>query len=299
MIGSSIRHCRHWLALGLAVLAGACGPVAPLMAAHPPIWELRDADTRILLIGSVHQLPASLDWLGNGAGAAVSAADELWLELSPGELAGAASLFAQVRHDERVLPLANRLAPDDAATIRRLAHAGGFADHDIDTSESWALAVAAGRGVLADSDFTATNGVESRLIAAMERRGKPIVGLETAADQLDAFDSLAPAVQDRLLAATAQRSVTALADARRLVAAWSRGDETALARIAANSLSDTPELVEPLVHARNRRWAIRITQRLRRPGTILVAVGTGHLVGQQSLVQLLREQGYRVTRLQQ
>jgi uncharacterized protein YbaP (TraB family) len=282
------------LAMAGVLLCG-CTPAAPSVVAHPPMWEVSDGDTRLILIGSVHRLPPNLIWSGGRVADALATADEAWLELSPEEMAGAATLFERMSRDEPVPPLAQRLPANDSAIIRRLATTGGMSSTNIDMTESWAVAIAAGRGALAGSDVANSNGVEAVVTEAM--RGRPIIGLESAADQLDAFDRLDPAVQDRMLAAGARRAPSADADVQRLVTAWARGDEAALSRIAADGLADTPELVEPLVHARNRRWATLLLRRMQRPGTILVAVGTGHLVGDQSLIQMLRQHGLSVRRL--
>ena len=42
-----------------ALLAAACAPAAE---AKPPIWVVKDADSEIVLFGSVHVLPPGLDW---------------------------------------------------------------------------------------------------------------------------------------------------------------------------------------------------------------------------------------------
>lgn len=297
MIWRRIGHRFCWFGLAVAVMVSGCAPSSPGVVAHPPIWDVRDGDTRLILIGSVHRLPASLNWSNGKVGDAIAVADETWLELSPESMAGAASLFERMSRDELVPPLNRRLTASESATIRQLSIAGGMPSASLNMTESWALAIAAGRGALAGSDFVSSNGVEAAVTAAARARGRPIIGLENAADQFNAFDQLSPEVQDRLLAATAHRADTAQVDAQRLVTLWAGGDEAALARFAADGLADTPELVEPLVHARNRRWANLLLWRMQRPGTILVAVGTGHLVGDQSLIQILRQHGLSVRRL--
>jgi len=42
---------------------------------------------------------------------------------------------------------------------------------------------------------------------------------------------------------------------------------------------------------RNERWADWIRARMRTPGTVFVAVGAGHLAGQDSLLVRLAERG--------
>ena len=49
---------------------------------------------------------------------------------------------------------------------------------------------------------------------------------------------------------------------------------------------------------RNAAWAEWVAKRLGQPGTIMVAVGAGHLAGKDSVQRLLQARGVRATRVQ-
>jgi uncharacterized protein YbaP (TraB family) len=53
-----------------------------------------------------------------------------------------------------------------------------------------------------------------------------------------------------------------------------------------------------LIRKRNAAWADWLTKRLDKPGTIFVAVGAGHLAGEDSVQTMLDAKGLRATRLQ-
>ncbi len=53
------------------------------------------------------------------------------------------------------------------------------------------------------------------------------------------------------------------------------------------------EIIEKLAYERNRRWMNTITEIIPRE-SMLVAVGAGHLVGKDGLIELLRRDGYTV-----
>ena len=55
---------------------------------------------------------------------------------------------------------------------------------------------------------------------------------------------------------------------------------------------------QALLVQRNANWAKWIQQRMAEPGTIMVAVGAGHLAGNSSVLQLLKKDGYKIRRLQ-
>jgi uncharacterized protein YbaP (TraB family) len=63
-------------------------------------------------------------------------------------------------------------------------------------------------------------------------------------------------------------------------------------------LSQSPEIRNLLLQQRNANWAKWIENRMAAPGTILVAVGAGHLAGKDSVIEKLRKDGYKIRRLQ-
>ena len=80
--------------------------------------------------------------------------------------------------------------------------------------------------------------------------------------------------------------------------AWSRGDVKGIADSFNSDLGDAPELKDALLVRRNANWARWVKGRLDQPGTVMVAVGAGHLAGDQSVVKMLEKQGVKVTRVQ-
>ena len=94
----------------------------------------------------------------------------------------------------------------------------------------------------------------------------------------------------------------------RLIDAYANGEEAGdpdetdwiegnLDGIAAEMDSLPPELFETLVTRRNRHFADWLAARLDRPGTVLFAIGAGHLAGRVSVQSMLQSRGLRVTRL--
>ena len=287
-------------ALILAALLTACTTEPPLVEgpARPAMWVVQDGDTRIVLIGSVHQLPSDLEWTGGILTPELAAADELILELAPAELAKAPALFASTSSDEPVASLDQRFGQPTAERVRDYAADAGINADDAERMESWALVIAIGNVITADSGLTSENGVETRVTAAFAANNRPITGFETAEQQLGMFDDLPNAAQNAMVASAIARSGEARTRTRRLLTAWARGDTAALAAAADEAMADTPALIEPVIHARNRAWADALARRMQRPGDVLVAVGAGHLVGGESLIEELRTRGFTARRLQ-
>lgn len=286
--------------LGCCAVLASCTPPAPEMLvgpATPPMWVIHDTDTRIVLLGSVHQLPPGVTWTGGRLATELRLADELVLELSPEESAAAGALFAELGRDEPVPPAASRFGDHVDELIDLIADVG-LDEEDADGTESWALALAVGNALSRRSGLASDEGVETVLTATFRAHGLPVTGLETARQQLEIFDRLSPADQQQMVTLALDNRDESLVRARRLLHAWAEPDLPALAAIADEAVAETPFLVEPLIRARNRAWAALLAERLNDRGDLLVAVGVGHLVGDGSLLDELRARGLRPMRLQ-
>lgn len=132
--------------------------------------------------------------------------------------------------------------------------------------------------------------------------GKPVDGLETVAEQMDIFDRLlSPQDQVKLLRETLDQLPQIDTMLEELRKAWLDRDLARLTEINESSMaSGDPELAarfnRSVILERNHRMAERLRSRLRR-GNWFIAVGALHLPGKEGLLNLLSEQGYRVTRV--
>jgi uncharacterized protein YbaP (TraB family) len=83
-----------------------------------------------------------------------------------------------------------------------------------------------------------------------------------------------------------------------LTAAWGRGDVAALEKVINEDVDAVPAARKAIITDRNRRWSAWVQGRLEQPGTILMAVGAGHLVGTDGVPAILEAEGVKVVRVQ-
>ena len=79
------------------------------------------------------------------------------------------------------------------------------------------------------------------------------------------------------------------------MSAWRRGDVAWFNRQMREEFGRDPELYQSLLAARNRKWISKIEALLNQDKNYLVIVGTGHLAGEGSVVDLLKRDGLSVT----
>jgi uncharacterized protein YbaP (TraB family) len=83
-----------------------------------------------------------------------------------------------------------------------------------------------------------------------------------------------------------------------MLSAWGRGDIAAIARSFNAEMASSPELEKVLLQDRNANWTRWIENRMTQPGSVMVAVGAGHLAGTHSVQAMLEKRGMKVTRIQ-
>jgi hypothetical protein len=76
-----------------------------------------------------------------------------------------------------------------------------------------------------------------------------------------------------------------------MVRAWQRGDTTWFETQLRQELGRDPALYQSVLAVRNRKWIPRIEALLNDDKDYLIIVGTGHLVGRDSVVELLKADG--------
>lgn len=286
----------RFAALLAPLFAFAAAPAAA-ETATPAMWRVADEDTTIYLLGTIHVLPDDYVWRDARIERAVAESDELVIEtLLPEDPNAPAQMIAAMGLRLGLPPLAERVEAEDVPELRALLQRGGIPEGVLDNFESWAAALMLVGVSLNAMGLTPDNGVEEALESAFGEAGKPIVGLETPVEQLEFLDALPEPAQRAFLASAIDDPEVLRAELDRMLAAWAAGDEAAIAA-SFDELSAVPEVREALLTRRNANWARWISERMTRPGTVLVAVGSGHLVGHDSVQVQLHAAGIESERV--
>ena len=285
-----------------ALLALGAGPpaAAPAHGARPALWSVADADTTIYLFGTIHLLPANYQWRTPKFDQAMDGSQQLVIETivddkDPTKIMAAMSSLA---FSPGLPPLADRVPPAKRAALAEAVKKSGFPPQALDSMETWAAAFILLGNQFRDMGLKGGEGVEAVLRNAFTSKGKPIGELETNVEQLGFFDTLPEKAQRALLEGAISAPQDMTKDFGGMLAAWSRGDVKAIARTFNHDLAASPELAQALIKRRNQNWTGWIERRMASPGSVLIAVGAGHLAGKDSVVEMLKKDGYRVRQVQ-
>ena len=176
---------KPFIVAALALLAAACHKAAPPpLPAKVALWEIADTSgTRGWIFGTVHALPAGVQWRRPAIDRALANADRLVLEIAQpldGNVAGVA--LARLAYTPGLPPPSARVAMKYRDALAKVYKDLNLTDAQFQNEESWAVAlqIAAIGGQKQGMD--PASGVEPQLRKLIG--GKPGAGLETLDGQV-------------------------------------------------------------------------------------------------------------------
>jgi uncharacterized protein YbaP (TraB family) len=265
--------------------------------ANPALWKVTSQGATIYLFGTVHVLPKSVKWVDPKIEAALAASSELWTEADVSNLSETVDAMrhygiAKPGETESLLPPPYRTRY--ARQISEVAFSPVVFAHARPWLAEMLLSTAALQRAGNDQpgvDFTLlqyahdhklvtptfeTVDQQSAMLSDMPEEAQ-IASLE---DTIDEFDQAGPIFS-------------------KLLGAWQSGDEAQLDELINKAMRARSEIVwTEVILRRNEKFAEKISDRLQGSGTAFVAVGAGHLCGQDGIPALLEKRGFTVTRIE-
>lgn len=299
MLKSLLHRAAAALGLGFLLVTGSAQAKAP-RTAQPALWEVSDPDTTIYLFGTIHLLPQNYQWRTAKFDQAVAKSQKLVVETivddkNPTKLMTA---MAAIGFAKGLPPLSERVSPGKRAALEAAIKKSGVPPMVFDQMKTWTAGFTLLSLQFRDMGLKGADGVEAVLRNSFASEGKPIGELETNIEQLSFFDTLPEKAQRALLEGALGEQNGMDKEFAGMLDAWARGDIAGIARTFDRDLSASPELQQALIAKRNANWTKWIEQRMAEPGSVMVAVGAGHLAGKQSVVEMLRKQGLKVRQIQ-
>lgn len=264
----------------------------------PALWTMGDEDTTIHIFGTIHLMNEAVNWNTPKIKQAFEGADQLILELAPDQFDPALNQQLIVRYG---LFLDGKKLPDVLSAERYQEVEGIIADMGlpmatINMMKPWLVATMITVEAAKGHGFLPENGVDKTLMDKALSVGKDVNGLETADFQISLFSDLKMTSQVTFLEATLDEVEIIVPLFEGMRDSWLAGDLEGLDQLLNQGWEPFPDLKEAILDDRNQNWAVELTELMDVPGTYFVAVGTGHLVGDGNLIELLEERGFEISR---
>jgi uncharacterized protein YbaP (TraB family) len=266
---------------------------------EPPVWTVADEDTTVYLFGTVHILKPETEWQTESLIGALSAADVIYFEAdvtSPEATANMARLVPQLGLLPPGEKLSDLLSPEELKEVEEAAGLIGLPVAALEPMKPWLATVQMSVLALQQQGYSPDSGVEITLTGLAKQQGKTFRYLESAEEQLGFFANLPmPDQVDFLVVSSIQiEDEPHMLDA--LVTEWAEGDVDDLAHLMSEPDAMGSEAVyDNLIVTRNANWTEEIKTLMdEEAGSFFIAVGAAHLAGEDSVVSMLRADGYEV-----
>jgi uncharacterized protein YbaP (TraB family) len=281
------------------VLLGACATKPQSAPPEPALFVVKDADSTLYLYGTIHLRKTGAPWIGPTSQKAFDEASEFWTEIEMDQAKSMAlqPIIARLGVDPKN-PLSSRLTEKQTAELRKISEELELPFEALNVMRPWFASLTLTVTPMTKAGYDPEGGVDHQIGAAAQKARKTARWFETVEQQVMFLSGLSEPVQLQMLLDAMQTYQEGPAVLAGMEQAWETGDiDGLMTDMNAEMKAEYPELYAALLTRRNAAWVEVIKKELAGAGVDFVAVGAGHLAGDDSVVSMLRKQGLTVTRL--
>lgn len=269
-------------------------------SAQSSVWVASKDGQEVYLGGTVHLLRPSDYPLPAPFEAAYQAADQLYFET---DIAGLNDFAVQARLLQELTYVGDKslrtVLDDDAYQA--------LSDHLASTGMPIQMLEKFKPGLLVSTlqviefqklGFT-PQGVDAYFSAKATGDGKPVGELESIDAQIGFISAMGEGNESDFIRLSLEDLEDIETSMTQMINAWRSGDDQSLATLFVNDMKEGhPELYDNLLVKRNLNWMPLIENMFSDGDTEFVLVGAAHLVGSDGLLNMLRDKGFEVRRVQ-
>jgi uncharacterized protein YbaP (TraB family) len=278
--------------------APANAQAGALPDADPALWVVKDNDTTIYLFGTFHALDGKTDWFNDEVKTAFDKSQDVVVEvIMPEDPAALQAIMGKYAVDKSGKPLSSKLSPAAREKLTKKLAAMGAPITALDPLKPFFASLMLASQEAAKLGMDGKMGADKVVLDAAKKAGKSTADLETMEFQLSMFDAMSEAKQIAMLEQTINSLEEIPALFGQMIKLWNAGDAEGFAKLMHSMSAESPESYKILFSDRNSKWADWVDQRLDKPGTVFMAVGTGHLAGKDSVQDFLARRGIKSARV--
>ena len=291
-----VKNLSYGLGILFIVLVASCSQADSPKG--PAMWRLETDSTTIYFLGSFHILPPDLEWRDDRIDLAMKTADAIYFEIDEREVSDSdvqqkMLSLARLPEDQS---LESMLSQDVYNDLVETAPRYGLDAKTLDRMKPWFVAITLSVMDMMLKGASPDNGVDAVLSKEADKAGTTIRAFETFDQQMAILDSLSSEDPDTLIVEILRyigEDSTLLEDTRQ---AWHTGDEAAIAELFLDDMEQYKDAYQTFLVNRNRNWVPIIEAQIEAGGTYFMVAGAAHMVGPDSIIQMLKDNGYMIER---
>lgn len=283
--------------IGLDVSASAEDDI---LNAHPAVWVIEQGDAKTYFLGSIHLLPKDISWFGGKIEEIFDDTDEVVFEVNMTEerQTEAQAITMQNGMFPAGENLGNYLSNEELEEVNNNAIGLGIPPQALYLMQPWIVSISLSINAIKKEGWDPDSGVDKYIKTKAEERNIKISELETLEEQMATLWDHPIDVQKNMLLDTLEQ----LKDIRNItiemVGSWAEGDVKKMQENFLDPMKEQPEIFKKLVIDRNNNWIPVIERLIESNKNTLIVAGAAHFIGEEGVINLLKQKGYNVKRVQ-
>lgn len=297
------RQVLSLLSIVTLVILPHSGPLRAQQSTSPQtkhsLWKVEGRTNALYLFGSIHFLKKDFYPLAQPIEDAYKQAQVVVFEVDFAEMETPESQIKMIQHGRypEGQSLKDSLAKETYAKLESYLSEAGAPIALFESLRPWMVAVALVGSELMKLGYNPEEGVDKYFYGKAKKDKKETVPLETLDFQLGLFTGMTKQEEDAMLRETLQEISNFKKDLQSIVDAWKNGNTKVLEQLMLDAMRDYPALHKKLLIDRNKQWVDKL-QKLHASGkTVFVVAGAAHLVGKDSVIELLNAKGLKARQL--
>ena len=260
------------------------------------LWSIQTRTNKIYLLGALHFFRQDAYPLGDTIKRAYSDSRMLVFETNIDAMQDPAVQARMMKlgmypEGQNLLP---KLDEKTRRSLEKKLDEFGLPIEAFSRFKPWMVAIQIEVVQLLSLGFSPEHGIDVHFFNKAKTDGKEIGFLESTEFQISLLGKMVEQDQNALLKQTLKELENADDMAAGLIKFWKAGDSDRLHDLLSKSFKGYPDLYDRLLIQRNKNWIQEIESAMRLNKNVLFVVGAGHLVGPESVVDLLKKKGYQV-----
>ncbi|WP_019030216.1 TraB/GumN family protein [Colwellia piezophila] len=292
MIKTNFKH----LLMGVSLITGSL--ISFTSVAESSVWKVSKGDDHIFIGGTVHILPPAEFPLPAEFDQAYKKSDSIVLET---KIPDASDTAFQIKMMQQMAYGEGKTIGDfvSARTKQDLSKYITSLGADLMMFERFKPGFLMTLLVMLEAQKAGFSGegVDIFYSKKATRDNKTIEYFETVEFQMNMIADMGEGNEEKFIQSNLEQMKDFKTMFTGLLSAWRSGDVQKLNKLAIEPMKDDPKTLKALLTDRNHHWVKDIKQMFNDNDKEFVLVGVAHLVGDNSVLALLKANGYRVEKL--
>jgi hypothetical protein len=266
--------------------------------AGSPVWQLEGSAQPFFIAGTIHVLRAEDYPLPKALEQAYQASDVLVLEMDLS--AATQEYFRQQMARVGLYPVGENirqaLSPEVLSKVEQQLTKDHLTLVQVQQQRPWLLSLTLMHLELQRQGVSPEYGIDMHYYQRAIADKKTVQALETADAQLNVLTDMGNIAADSLVTQFIDDIGELPKTLGVMTAAWRTGDYAVIDQeLTARLRTEQPAFYQSILVDRNQRWLGELEKHMQSGKPVLVLVGSAHLAGPDSLINMLAERGHRFT----